>query len=68
LGRLHDFADHSSAALDLRAHRRGVLIMMHSPAACQRGVTLSSLVRMWNQVRAHFAFERLVAPLPSRVV
>jgi predicted deacylase len=40
LGRLHDFADHSSAALDLRAHRRGVLIMMHSPAVCQRGMTL----------------------------
>ena len=40
LGRLHDFSDHSSAPLELRAHRAGVLLMMHFPAFCDKGVTL----------------------------
>lgn len=40
LGRLHDFADHASAPLELRAHRAGVLLMMHFPAHCEKGATL----------------------------
>src|SRR5581483_3476628 len=40
LGRLHDFADHTSAPLELRAHRSGVLLMMHFPAVTKKGTTL----------------------------
>ncbi len=40
LGRLHDFSDHASAPLELRAHRGGVLLMMHAPAVAEKGVTL----------------------------
>ena len=40
LGRLHDFSDHSTGALELRAHRAGVLLMMNGTAMCQKGVTL----------------------------
>jgi len=40
LGRLHDFSDQSSAPWELRAHRAGVVLMMHSPAMCEKGVTL----------------------------
>lgn len=40
LGRLHDFSDHSASALELRAHRAGVLLMMNGTAMCQKGVTL----------------------------
>jgi predicted deacylase len=40
LGRLHDFSDQSSAPWELRAHRAGVVLMMHSPATCEKGVTL----------------------------
>lgn len=40
LGCLHDFSDHASAPLELRAHRAGVLLMMHGPAAAEEGVTL----------------------------
>jgi predicted deacylase len=45
LGRLHDFSDHSSAPLELRAHRAGVVLMMHSPAQCERGATLYVIAR-----------------------
>ena len=40
LGRLHDFADQGSAPLEIRAHRAGVLAMMHLPAHCAKGTTL----------------------------
>jgi predicted deacylase len=40
LGRLHDFADHSSDPLEVRANRTGVVIMIHFTAKCQKGVTL----------------------------
>ena len=40
LGRLHDFSDHSSPAAELRAHRSGVLLMMHFPAHVTKGTTL----------------------------
>ena len=40
LGRLHDFADHSSEPLKVHAHRTGVVTMMHFSAICQKGVTL----------------------------
>ena len=40
IGLLHDFDDHASKPLVVRAHRDGVLIMMHAPAHCEKGVTL----------------------------
>jgi len=45
LGRLHDFSDHSASALELRAHRAGVLLMMNATAQCQKGVTLYVIAR-----------------------
>jgi predicted deacylase len=45
LGWLHDFADHSSAPLELHAHRAGVVLMMHSPAHSDKGVTLYVIAR-----------------------
>jgi predicted deacylase len=43
LGRLHDFADHTSAPLEIRAHRSGVVGMMYFPAVIQKGATLYML-------------------------
>jgi predicted deacylase len=40
LGRLHDFADHTSAPLEVAAHRSGVVIALHFGAVCRRGSTL----------------------------
>lgn len=40
IGLLHNFDDHSSEPLAIRAHRDGVLMMMHAPALCEKGVTL----------------------------
>jgi predicted deacylase len=40
LGRLHDFADHASAPLEVAAHRSGVVIALHFGAVCKRGSTL----------------------------
>jgi predicted deacylase len=40
LGRLHDFADHTSAAIEVQAHRSGVVIALHFAAVCRRGATL----------------------------
>lgn len=40
LGRLHDFDDHSSAPVEVIAHRAGVLVMMHLGAVCSKGDTL----------------------------
>jgi len=40
LGQLHDFSDHTSEPLRIRAHRSGVLSMMHFAASCKKGSTL----------------------------
>lgn len=40
LGRLHDFSDHSSEPLEIRAHRPGVVSMLHFAAQCKKGLTL----------------------------
>jgi predicted deacylase len=40
IGRLHQFADHASAPIEVTAHRDGVVIALHFGAACRRGVTL----------------------------
>lgn len=40
LGRLHDFSDHSSDPLEVRAHRTGVVSMLHFGAQCRKGLTL----------------------------
>ncbi len=40
IGCLHDFDDHASEPMDIRSPRPGVLIMMHAPALCEKGVTL----------------------------
>jgi len=40
IGQLHDFADHSAAPLDIRAHRAGVLIARYAAAVCPKGLTL----------------------------
>lgn len=40
IGRLHNFSDESAEALELRAHRGGVVIMMCATATCEQGTTL----------------------------
>jgi len=40
LGRLHDFGDHTSPPLEIRAPRTGVLMMEHLGAVCRKGATL----------------------------
>jgi predicted deacylase len=40
LGHLHDFSDHSSPPLEIRAHRAGVLIARYAAAVCPKGLTL----------------------------
>lgn len=40
VGRLHDFSDPSAEALELRAHRNGIMIMMRSTATSEQGATL----------------------------
>jgi predicted deacylase len=40
LGRLHDFSDHSSDPLEIRAHRAGVVIALYFAAVCRKGMTL----------------------------
>lgn len=40
IGRLHDFADHTSPALEIRAHRAGVVIAMYFAAVYEKGLTL----------------------------
>jgi len=40
LGRLHDFSDHASSALEIRAHRSGTLSMLYFGAVCKKGSTL----------------------------
>jgi predicted deacylase len=40
VGRLHDFSNHASDPVEIRAHRDGALLMMHFPAHIAKGVTL----------------------------
>ena len=40
IGRLHDFSDHSAAALEIRAERGGYVAMMHLSARPMKGQTL----------------------------
>ncbi len=40
IGRLHDFADHSSDALAVRAHRAGIVIALYFAAVVKKGSTL----------------------------
>jgi predicted deacylase len=40
VGRLHDFPDHGSAAIEIRAERSGYMIMMHLSARPLKGQTL----------------------------
>jgi predicted deacylase len=40
IGRLHDFADHSSPAMEIRVQRDGYIIMMHLSARPLKGQTL----------------------------
>jgi predicted deacylase len=48
LGRLHDFSDHSSDAVEIVAHRAGALLMMHFPAHIAKGVTLFVIAQDTN--------------------
>jgi predicted deacylase len=45
LGRLHDFSSNSPSALELRAHRDGIVIMMCAVAKCEQGTTLYVIAR-----------------------
>jgi predicted deacylase len=45
IGYLHDFADYSQKPLEITAYRQGIVIMMHAPATCRRGVTLYVIAR-----------------------
>ena len=40
LGRLHDFSDHSSKPVEIRAHCSGALTMLFFGAVCRKGLTL----------------------------
>src|SRR4051812_38989682 len=40
IGRVHDFADRTSPALDIRAHKAGVVIAMYFAAVCKKGLTV----------------------------
>lgn len=40
IGYIHNFSNHAAQPLEIRANKDGILIMMHAPAACARGVTL----------------------------
>jgi predicted deacylase len=40
IGRLHDFADHSSEPLEVTAHKSGILITMYFAAVAKKGLTL----------------------------
>ena len=52
LGRLHDFSDHSSPALDIRTPRAGWVAMLHLGARPLKGQTLFVIAENvdWNEV------------------
>ncbi len=43
VGRLHDFSDHESPPLEVRASRSGIIIMIQFSAVCKKGLTLYAL-------------------------
>jgi predicted deacylase len=45
IGCLHDFSDYEENPLEIRTPVPGIVIMMHAPAACSRGVTLYVIAR-----------------------
>jgi predicted deacylase len=40
IGRLHEFSNHASEPLEIRAHKNGVVIALYFAAACEKGLTL----------------------------
>jgi predicted deacylase len=40
IGRIHDFSDHASEPLEIRAHKSGIVIAMYFAAVCRKGLTL----------------------------
>jgi predicted deacylase len=52
IGRLHDFADHTSPALEIHAASSGILIMMHLSARPSKGQTLYVIAEevAWSEV------------------
>jgi predicted deacylase len=52
LGRLHDFSDHSSPALDIVAPRYGIVAMLHLAARPTKGQTLFVVAEQveWSEV------------------
>ncbi len=52
IGRLHDFSDHASPALEIRARRGGYVIMMHLSARPRKGQTLYVVAERidWREV------------------
>jgi predicted deacylase len=40
IGRIHDFSDHTSAPMEIRAHKNGVIIAAYFAAVCKKGLTL----------------------------
>jgi len=40
IGRLHDFSTHPASAVDVRAHRDGVVIALYFGARCPKGATI----------------------------
>lgn len=43
IGRMHDFNDHTSPAMDILAPKDGVILMMHFPAVTKKGCTLFTI-------------------------
>ena len=52
IGRLHDFADHGSAPLEIRVRRGGYILMMHLSARPAKGQTLYVIAEEvpWHEV------------------
>lgn len=40
IGRIHDFSDHTSAPIEIRSHKAGVVIALYFAAVCRKGLTL----------------------------
>jgi predicted deacylase len=40
IGRMHDFSDHTSAPVEIRSHKTGVVIALYFAAFCEKGLTL----------------------------
>jgi predicted deacylase len=40
IGRIHDFSDHTSAPVEIRSHKAGIVIALYFAAVCEKGLTL----------------------------